>query len=139
MNWLATVLLLASLAATPGCVIGRYTEGEVIKADQIPRIVLGETTKAEILDWFGSPQSFTEANFIEKFLADEDLSPGAITNLPYADVFVYRLTKGRLRGYVLVLFNHIRLDVASDSLIVFFDEEDRVLYYGWRKGTDVLD
>jgi hypothetical protein len=139
MTRLAAVLLLASLAAIPGCVIGRYTEGEAIAVDQIPRIVLGETTKTEILDWFGSPQSFTEANFIEKFLSDENLSPGEITNLPYADVFVYRLTKGRLRGYVLVLFNHIRLDVASDTLVVFFDEEDRVLYYGWRKGTDVLD
>jgi hypothetical protein len=61
-----------------------------------------------------------------------------VIDLPFADVLVYRFTEGRLRGIVMVLFNHVRLDVASDTLIVYFDDQDRVLYYGWRKGTDVL-
>lgn len=138
MTRLARVLLLASLAATSGCVVGRYSEGERIAADQIPRIVPGQTTKAEILEWFGSPQSFPDATFIERFLSDQEFIPGAVTDLPYADVFVYRITEGRLRGYVLLLYNEIHLDVASDTLVVFFDGQDRVLYDGWRMGTDVL-
>lgn len=131
-------LLLVALSFTPACVIGRYSEGDAIAAEQIPRIVVGQTTKREILEWFGSPQNFVESSFLEQYLADQELTPEAVMGLPYADVLVYRLTKGRLRGIVLILFNHIRLDVASDSLIVFFDDQDRVLYYGWRKGTDAL-
>jgi len=50
-------LLLVALGSTPACVIGRYSEGEAIAADRIPEIVPGETTKRQILDWFGSPQS----------------------------------------------------------------------------------
>jgi hypothetical protein len=58
--------------------------------------------------------------------------------MPFADVLVYRFIEGRLRGVVMILYNDIRLDVASDTLLVYFDEQDRVLYHGWRKGTDVL-
>lgn len=139
MQRLASFLLLAALGATPGCVIGRYTEGQTIPVEQIPRIVRGETTKTEILDWFGSPQSFADATLLESYLSDRELLPGPVVDLPFADVLVYRLTKGRLRGYFLLLYNDIRLDVASDTLVVFFDDQDRVLYYGWRKGTDRVE
>jgi hypothetical protein len=61
-----------------------------------------------------------------------------VVDMPFADVLVYRFTEGRLRGLVTILYNQFRLDVASDTLVVYFDPQDRVLYYGWRKGTDVL-
>ena len=134
----ALALLLVAVALLPACVVGRYSEGETIADEQIPRIVPGETTKREILDWFGSPERFSESAFVEKYLTDQELVPGPVLDLPFADVLVYRFTEGRLRGIVMILFNHIRLDVASDTLIVYFDDQDRVLYYGWRKGTDVL-
>lgn len=130
--------MLAAVAAAPACVIGRYSEGEAVAAEQIPQIVPGQTTKREILDWFGSPQTVNEFTFLEKYLSEQELRPEAVMDLPFADVFTYRFTEGRLRGIVMILFNHFRLDVASDTLVVFFDERDRVLYYGWRKGTDVL-
>jgi hypothetical protein len=28
--------------------------------------------------------------------------------------------------------------VTSDRLVIFFDDQDRVLYYGFRKGSDEL-
>jgi hypothetical protein len=134
----ARCLLIVALVSTAGCVIGRYSEGQAIAADQIPRIVPGVTTKAEILDWFGAPQSYADATFLEEFLSERELVPGPIVDLPFADVLVYRFTAGRLRGLVLILYNQIRLDVASDTLVIYFDEQDRVLYHGWRKGTDEL-
>jgi hypothetical protein len=138
MTRLALGLVLAALAAAPGCVIGHYFEGQTIAADQIPRIVPGQTTKAEILDWFGAPQSYADASFLEEYMSDREILPGPVVDMPFADVLVYRFIEGRLRGVVLVLYNDIRLDVASDTLVVYFDEQDRVLYHGWRKGTDVL-
>lgn len=139
MKHLALPFLLAALAALPGCVVGRYTEGQTIPADQIPRIIPGGTTKAEILAWFGAPQSFADATFLETYLSDREILPGAVVDLPFADVLVYRLTKGRMRGFLLLLYNQFRLEIASDTLVVFFDDQDRVLYYGWRKGSDAIE
>jgi hypothetical protein len=135
----AFLLCLLAAASASGCVIGRYSEGQAIPAEQIPRIVRGETTKTEILDWFGAPQSFADATLLESYMSDRDLLPGPVVDVPFADVLVYRMTRGRLKGLVLLLYNQFRVDVASDTLVVFFDESDRVLYYGWRKGTDGLE
>lgn len=135
---LARCLLIVALVATSGCILGRYSEGQTIAADQIPRIVPGTTTKAEILDWFGAPQSYADATFLEEYMSERELLPGPVVDMPFADVLVYRFIEGRLRGLVMVVYNDIRLDVASDTLVIYFDEQDRVLYHGWRKGTDVL-
>lgn len=133
---LGPVLLL--LACAPGCVIGRYEEGLPVAADKIPQIAVGQTTKAEILDWFGAPSGLADAQLLESFLVDRQLMPGPVVDLPFADVLVYRLTQGHLEAMVLVVFNQIDFHVASDTLIVFFDADDRVSYFGYRKGTDAL-
>ncbi|MFI5315611.1 MAG: hypothetical protein ACHQ6T_07915 [Myxococcota bacterium] len=132
------ILLLSLLGAT-GCFVGRYEEGLPIAADKIAQIVPGQTTKAEILDWFGAPSGLADAQLLESFLADRELMPGPVVDLPFADVLVFRLTKGRLKGLLLILWNTIDFHVASDTLVVFFDANDRVTYYGYRRGTDALD
>jgi hypothetical protein len=130
--------LLLSLMCASGCFIGRYEEGLPVAADKIPQIVPGETTKAEILDWFGAPSGLADAHLLESFLVDRELMPGPVVDLPFADVLVYRLTQGRLTAMLFVLYNTIDFHVASDTLIVFFDANDRVSYFGYRKGTDEL-
>jgi len=132
------ILVLLSLACAPGCFLGRYEEGLPVPAEKVPQIVVGETTKEQILDWFGAPSGLADAELLESFLADRELMPGPVVDLPFADVLVYRLTKGRLEGVILILFNYIDFRVTSDTLVVFFDANDRVSYYGYRKGTDAL-
>jgi len=131
-------LLLLSLCCAAGCVIGRYEEGLPVAAEKVPQIVPGHTTKAEILDWFGAPSGLADAQLLESFLVDRELVPGPVVDLPFADVLVFRLTRGQLEGIVLIVFNKVDFHVASDTLIVFFDEHDRVSHYGFRKGTDAL-
>ena len=133
---LRSILILGLCAA--GCVIGRYEEGSRVAADRIPEIVPGKTTKAEILAWFGAPQGLADAQLLESFLVDRELVPGPVVDLPFADVLVYRLTRGRVRGMILVLYNQFDIDIASDTLVVFFDGEDHVTNFGFRKGTDAL-
>jgi hypothetical protein len=130
-------LALAALLAS-GCVMGRYSEGQPIELAHLDRVKPGETTKAQILEWFGSPQSYADPTVLEEAQTQLGLTLGTVVDLPYADVLVYRITEGRLRAVVLVLFNHIDLRVASDTLIFFFDGQDRVLYYGVREGTRAL-
>jgi hypothetical protein len=131
-------LLLLSLLCASGCAIGRYEEGLPVAADKVPLIVPGKTTKAEIMDWFGAPSGLADAQLLEGFLADRELMPGPVVDLPFADVLVYRLTQGRLKLGSVILFTYVDFQVASDTLVVFFDANDRVSYFGYRKGTDAL-
>ena len=130
-------IVLLSLLGT-GCVIARYEEGSAVAADHIRDIVPGQTTKSQILDWFGAPQGLADAALLESFLVDRDLMPGPVVDLPFADVLVYRLTQGKLRGMILVLYNQFDIHIASDTLVVFFDGEGKVTQYGYKRGTDAL-
>jgi hypothetical protein len=130
--------LLLSLACT-GCVIAHYKEGLPIPADQIPRIVIGQTTKSEILEWFGAPSGMTDGQLLEDFLVDRELTPGPVVDQPFADVLAFRLTRGEVRGFVtIILINYFDIHVTQDLLVVFFDETDRVSSYGYRRGTNAL-
>jgi len=134
---LRSILLLSYLGAA-GCVIGRYEEGSRVAEERIAEIVPGKTTKTEILAWFGAPQGLADAALLESFLVDRELMPGPVVDLPFADVLVYRLTRGKVRGMILVLYNQFDIDIASDTLVVFFDAQDRVTHFGFRRGTDAL-
>jgi hypothetical protein len=130
--------LAALLALESGCIMGRYSEGQPVELANLERVKAGETTKSQILEWFGSPQSYADPTLLEEAQSQLGLTLGPVVDLPYADVLVYRMTEGRLRAVVLLLFNHIDLRVASDTLVFFFDDQDRVLYYGLREGTRAL-
>ena len=135
---LRSILVLLLWLCAGGCVIGRYEEGSPVAAERVAEIVPGVTTKTDILAWFGAPQGMADAQLLESFLVDRELMPGPVVDLPFADVLVYRLTQGKVRGMILVLYNRFDIDIASDTLVVFFDGQDRVSHFGYRKGTDAL-
>ncbi|HTO68286.1 MAG TPA: hypothetical protein VMR31_00360 [Myxococcota bacterium] len=132
------LLLPLVLLGLSGCVLVDFSEGQIVAVDHIPDIVPGKTTKKEVLDWFGAPQGLADASFFENYLVDQELAPGPVVTLPFADVLVYRFTKGTVRGLITIVWNYGRFDIKSDTLTVFFDDKDVVLYYGYRKGTDDL-
>ncbi|HTO07330.1 MAG TPA: hypothetical protein VMR86_09780 [Myxococcota bacterium] len=135
----APALLLLLLLCASGCMIGRYEEGSPVASEKIPAIVVGQTTKKEILDWFGAPSGMADAQMLEAFLADRELTPGPVVDLPFADVLVFRMTHGRVKGLILILWNWLDVRVTNDTLVVFFDAQDRVASYGFRRGSDDLD
>lgn len=55
LNRLPLVCLLAALALLQGCVTTRYETGRSIDESKVDRIQKGETTSANILEWFGAP------------------------------------------------------------------------------------
>jgi hypothetical protein len=128
---------LALLAS--GCVMGGYRAGPEIREEYLERIEPGITTKGEILTWFGAPEHFTDATTLGRALDALDVAPEDVVGLPFSDVLVFRHTRGRLRGFIALLFNRIEWRVASDTLVVYFDAQDRVLYHGYSRDTDALD
>jgi hypothetical protein len=132
-----TLPLFFALALS-GCLVVDFSEGQSIATEKMAQIVPGTTTKKDILDWFGSPQGMPDGQFLENYLIDRGLAPGPVVDLPFADVLVYRLTRGKGLGIVTIVWNRFDFHIKSDTLVVFFDANDRVLYYGYRKGTDEL-
>jgi hypothetical protein len=122
-----------------GCVSMTVVAGNQVPTERIAEIQPGRTTKAEVLDWFGAPEDYTDPSGLRRVLDGGAMLPEDVLALPYADVLVFETTHGRVKGLLLILFNWLDIHVTSDRLVVFFDDQDRVLYYGYRKGSDELD
>jgi hypothetical protein len=120
------------------CVVGRYYEGPKIPPEKIKEIKPGVTTKEEIISWFGPPQNYISPTIFNEILREIDVTREPLTNYPFANILSYQYNRGNIRGIILVLFNFIEAKVKSDYLVIFLDENDRVKYYGFRKGTEEL-
>jgi hypothetical protein len=129
----ASFLLMA--LAVGGCAISHIHQGTPINKDRIKDIKIGVTTKQEIIDWFGPPQEVKRPELISDLFQRLDLTEGETRSLIYPDIFSYQYNEGDVRAIILVLFNHINVDLRSDTLAVFFDEHDRVKYVGFSQGV----
>lgn len=128
--------LAALLAALGGCVVAQYREGNEVPLELVDRIRPGTTTKQEILDWFGPPQNYTSASILEQLLASDEIPPGTVPPYRFSDVLAYQVHRGEMRGLFLLLFNSLRFEVRSDHFVIFFDDDDVVLYYGVRRADE---
>lgn len=116
--------------------LARYREGNRLPVERLERIRPGVTTKAEILEWFGPPQSYGRDSLMERLLVDDAPPPGTRAPARLEDVLAYEFHEGRARGVLLLLFNYLELRVDSNRLVLFFDAEDRVRYFGVYRGVD---
>jgi hypothetical protein len=130
------ILLLFLFLCLPGCIIGRYYEGPKISEEKIKEIKPGVTTKEEIISWFGPPQSYISPTIFNQILRELDMTREPINTYFFANILSYQYNQGNIRGLVLILFNYIEGKVKSDHLVIFLDDNDRVKYYGFYKGTD---
>jgi hypothetical protein len=116
-------------------VLARIDNGNAVRFERVDEIRVGTTTKAEVLAWFGAPDDASDPQVIDAVLQASDLLPAEAVRIPFADVFTYRFTEARVRGILLLLWNRFDVRIRNDKLVIFFDEEDRVLYYGYRRET----
>jgi len=137
-NALKVVGILSLVFLLAGCVIGRYYEGPKIPEEKLKEIKPGITTREEIITWFGPPQNFISPTVFNEILREMDVTREALTNYPFANILSYQYNRGNIRAIVLVLFNFIDANVKSDHLVIFLDDNEKVKYYGFRKGTEEL-
>ena len=101
----------------------------------ISRIKPGETTKKEIIDWFGPPQNYVSPGVFNQILRELDITKEPPIYYSFANILSYQFTQGEVRGLFLILFNYAEADLRTDHLVVFLDDNDRVKHYGYKKGT----
>lgn len=132
-----TGALFLSILLT-GCIIGRYYEGPTIPEEKIREIKPGITTKEEIISWFGPPQNYLSPTIFNQILRELDVTREPLNSYPFANILSYQFNQGNVKALVLILFNYIEGKVKSDHLVIFIDDQDRVQYYGFYKGTEEL-
>jgi len=131
------ILSLAFLIS--GCVVARYYEGSRIPEQKLEEIKPGVTTRAEIVNWFGPPQNYISPAVLNEILRTMDLlGDEPLTNYPFANILSYQYNRGNARVIFTILFNFVEWKMKSDRLVVFFDDEGKVKYYGFHKGTDEM-
>jgi len=130
------ILVCSCVTLLSGCVVASFSEGKPLPAERIEKIQIGDTTKTQILDWFGAPVGFSDSSSVESLLGDYELQPEDVLELPFADALVFRFTRGRLRARYLLVYVDAEVQVDAETLVVFFDRDDRVLYYGYSGALD---
>jgi hypothetical protein len=130
--------ILSLLFLLLGCVIGRYHEGPLISQEKIKEIKPGVTTKAEIISWFGPPQNYMSPTFFNEVMREMEVTGDPLTNYPFANILSYQYNRSNVRAIILILFNYVEAKAKSDHLVIFLDDNDRVMYYGFHKGTEEL-
>ena len=134
MDMVKVVMFLMIIIPLSGCLLGNVKEGPKISEEMISRIKPGETTKKEIIEWFGPPQNYISPGVFNQVLREFDVSKEPPLYYSFANILSYQFTQGNMRGLFLILFNYVEADIRTDHLVVFIDDSDRVKYYGFKKG-----
>jgi hypothetical protein len=118
----ASILILVA----SGCTIGRVYIGSEIRSDPKERIVIGSTTKGDVLNIYGPP---------DRIQMQHD-----------GDIFIYAYLRKnsatlRIEEPVITnvtLFTFSRIQQKKDSLVILFDRNGITMSYGFYKGTKEL-
>lgn len=130
-------LNLVALLVLAGCVMGTQRDGRVIASADVAQISVGSTTKQEVLDRFGPPNSFKRLR--EEL--EEDFDPDERLFLPLYDenVYVYEYTEDSETFFsAALLYTYFNRERLADRLMVIFDDDDVVAYVAFSKQTDAV-
>jgi hypothetical protein len=132
-------LFLLCMLALPACFIVRGHQDRPIDQAKVPTIQRGVTTKNQILEMFGPPQSIDGREIV----AAGDLLgvPGdhrRVEQLVSARYFRYSYYRANGWAVITLVFNYVDADIKSDSLVIFFDGNDVVQDYAFANDTELL-
>ena len=132
---------LAMLAS--GCVMARTYRDHPLDERKIATIQPGVTTKDDILNLLGPPQEIDARELAAVGVAFDQVLPRPGEKPPLERVvaarwFRYTYERGNGMAMILILFNYLDFDQKNDSLVVFFDGDNKVEDYAFGKDTQKL-
>ena len=138
----ASVLAAAALVAA-GCVSGTQREGRLIAAADVAKIEIGKTTRQQVLDLFGPPTAFRsdvdldDADIRERYRRKTGADRPVIHPGPGEDIYVYEYWEDH-ESFIsfILIYTWFRRTRYTDTLMVVFDENDRVKNFAFSVQTD---
>lgn len=135
---LARALCLLPALLLPGClyVSASGSFGSHLDPALVARILPGETTKGQVLELFGPPEEFLRSEVLGSLGDDAARVSGAVALGNRAqDAFTYQLDRLSARASLWLFYNHVRGQIETDLLVIFFDEEDLVRELSFRAAS----
>jgi len=121
-----------------GCWMARTYHDHPLDEHKIATIERGVTTKAEVLERLGPPQEVDAREITTVNLSADPFEPPP-ERIVAARYFRYSYERGNGFAIItLILFNYLEFDQKSDSLVIFFDDDNKVQDYAFVKDTDLL-
>jgi len=109
-----------------GCTVGRVYVGAEIMENPDTRIVIGSTTKSDILGIYGPPRSVQRQYDGDLFIYSYFRKNSSTLNIE--EPVVTDLT----------IFTYTRVQQKKDSLVILFDKDGVVKNYGFYRETEEL-
>ena len=142
-----TSLLVLSMCLGSGCVVGRHFDGRRIPAESVPQIVIGKTTKQDILDVFGPPRVFSRVELsdlaerlVSRVGGGSDQISIELDPTLFDEAYLYEFRQENETFLtVFFLYTYFMRDRKSDQLLVIFDPNDRVSHVAFVEGTKELE
>src|ERR1035437_1401536 len=126
-----------------GCVMARTYRDHPIDEQQMATIQRGVTTKNDILGLLGPPQEIDARELTAVGVPFEQILPRPGEKPPLERIvaarwFRYTYERGNGMAMILLLFNYFDFDQKNDSLVIFFDGDNKVEDFAFRKDTERL-
>jgi outer membrane protein assembly factor BamE (lipoprotein component of BamABCDE complex) len=104
LTWCALLVCLA------GCAIGRTAENDPISPETVGKLQPGKSTSLEVVELLGAPVD--------------------VIQLGRRSAYLYKHTREKSTGIVLILVNFLNQDQRQDRVWVFFDESNVLTHVG---------
>ncbi len=117
-----------------GCVMARTYRDHPLDENKIASIERGVTTKAEVLERLGPPQEVDAREITTVNLSADPFEPPP-ERIVAARYFRYTYARGNGMAIITLLFNYLDFDQKNDSLVIFFDDDNKVQDYAFVKDT----
>lgn len=119
----------------PGCIVFHDRAGVPVSRSLLDGIVVGETSRAEVMQRLGAPTGIYDADLLGSLLAlgGSERQPGT-PELMHPDVATWQQVDVTGRALLFpVLFFHGTSTISARTAIVFFDPQGIVSAVGYRE------
>ena len=130
-------LLLTLALGLSGCAYGFQQQGRIIDARDVAQLRVGESSKQDVLDLFGAPTQLSRAVGIDESGLFESDEPTWIYDTK-EDVYRYEYIEHTEWFFSILLYTYWARESLADTLMVIFDEQEKVKYLAFSKETDAL-
>jgi hypothetical protein len=138
MNLNILILMCTLLCTLSGCFVGRVYEGAALDEARVDQIVPRQTSKDDIISWFGPPKSFTRPILFDEIAQNLNLAKAQREGSIFQEAFTYEYKRGNAFLLFLILYNYVELDIKSDYLLIFFNNSGTVENWAFAEDTELL-
>src|SRR5581483_1727507 len=131
-------LLAVSLAVAllPGCILGRIRDQSPIDPEAVKKIVVGQTTKKDVVDLLGAP-AYVNDRIGLRVLGKPVQGAGntgplidELIHSPLDHSYTYEYSDTKSLSLYLLIVSFTNQETKRDRVVVFFDEKGVVTHVG---------